>query len=189
RTAAGIAVAATDADADAVSVYRFGPGGWSRVGGAEAGRLPRRIAAADLDGDGLDDLAVTNPDLGSVTVLIQQRHGTFSAPTPAVGVAPSDVAFAEADGRPGLDVVVTDRSTGQVVVVSNDPARTFASVARYRAGTGPSSLQQTDAGAQPHSRDEPVALAVGQFDADGSEDVAVVERGAREIRTLTGKAG
>jgi hypothetical protein len=41
------------------------------------GSLPRSIAAADLDGDGLLDLAVANSGSGDVSVLLNQTDGTF----------------------------------------------------------------------------------------------------------------
>src|SRR5262249_22673645 len=81
-TADGLAVAGSDAEADTVSVYRFAGRSaltpFARVAVVNAGRLPQRVAAADLDGDGLDDLVIANTLGDSVTVAFQQAGAAFT---------------------------------------------------------------------------------------------------------------
>src|SRR6185503_6341006 len=109
--------------------------GFTRTVAFRAGSLPQRVAAADLDGDGLDDLVAANAAGNSVTIALQWSDGTFAAPRAvATGATPSDLAFADVDGAGGLDVVVSNRSSGDVSVLFNDPAHTFTRTARYRAG-------------------------------------------------------
>src|SRR5205823_2882740 len=105
RTATGSAVAASDLGGDTVSVYAFM--GRPRtpptlVSIVSAGRLPQRIAAEDLDGNGLDDLVIANTLDNTVSIAFQQADGSFrNTRTLAVGVTPSDLTFADADGRDG----------------------------------------------------------------------------------------
>ena len=58
-----------------------------------AGNLPRALVAADLDGDGRQDLAVANFGSGSVRILGGNGDGTFVlGPTLAVGANPQGIA-------------------------------------------------------------------------------------------------
>jgi hypothetical protein len=191
RTAAGMAIAVSDLTADTVSVYTFSGTAFTRTAIVAAGRLPQRIAAADLDGNGLDDLVIANTLDNSLTVAFQQADGSFISTFPAlpVGVTPSDIALLDVDGQDGLDIVVSNRSSGDIDVLFNDPAHTFARTARYRAGLGVSGLQDIDGRLNPSSREEPVSLVAGQFTSDTLPDLVVVDRGAHQFGTLIGTPG
>ena len=83
--------------------------------------LPTRIAAADLTGNGLDDIVVADSLDNSVQVAFQQSDGTFSSPlTLPVGVSPSDIALVEVNGDGLPDIVVTDQASGDVSVFLNE---------------------------------------------------------------------
>ncbi len=180
------AVAAIDARDNAVSIYTWNQAtrGFDRSVGFVTGNLPVRIAAADLTGSGrLDDLVVANAFGDSVTIALA---GHFDAPiTRAVGSAPSDIAFAPMSGSNGpMDIIVSDQASGDFTVLFNDAAHSFSQQSRYRAGAG---LFDIDAGASRQtvlSQLLTTGVLAGDFTGPGSDDVVVLNRGARSFTLL-----
>src|SRR5262249_32973768 len=87
-----------------------------------AGGNPWSVNAADVSGDGVLDLVVTNGgDVGGLTVLLGNGDGSFGPPiTTAVGPDPTALAVADvnADGRP--DAALTRFFSSKVSVLLND---------------------------------------------------------------------
>lgn len=88
------------------------------------------IAIADVNGDGLNDLIVTDPGptggmTPTVNVLLQDatKHGTFLAPV-SYGIAtqdlPKSIVVTDLQGDGGLDIVIGAKQT--VTVLLHDPA-------------------------------------------------------------------
>ena len=77
NTSIGPLLASVDADDDAVSLYAYQHGNFVRVGSLPTGRLPEQIVAADLTGDGWDDLVVRNAGDGSLSVFFNNGKATF----------------------------------------------------------------------------------------------------------------
>ena len=55
-----------------MSLYTFTGTAFTRTAVVNAGPLPQRIGAADLDGNGLDDLVIANTLDATVTIAFQQ---------------------------------------------------------------------------------------------------------------------
>jgi hypothetical protein len=129
---------------------------------------PVQIVAGDFNGDGILDLAVSNFYVGSVTVLLGNGDGTFTASlsSPQVPGANGMVA-ADFNGDGILDLAVGDSSNTVTILLGNGDG-TFTAA--------PSSP------AAPGSR----AIVTGDFNGDGIPDLAVVT-GNGELEILLGK--
>lgn len=117
-----------------------GAGGFAQVTDLAVNDRPRGIAVGDLDGDGLDDLAVSddradaNGD-GGITILWQEADGSF---TPTVLATPNlaRLAFAgnaDEDGRPDL-FAITNRGGPDFAVLRNLGGRAFGDPELYLSG-------------------------------------------------------
>lgn len=140
-----------------------------------AGQGPVSIAAGDFNGDGHLDLATANgnePDGSGNTILLGQGDGTFTAGTsPASGASPHAVAVGDVNNDGFLDLVTaygTSGSAGVFTVLGN--------------GDGTFSPTGT---AQPFTATGfPVAIATGDFNADGLLDVVTANQGSDDVSLL-----
>lgn len=148
-------------------------------GEAGKGRSPQGLAVADLDRDGVRDLAVTSNRGEGIWVLwgkgspaepkrtfTDKRYETDSFP---LGLAVSDL---DRDGR--LDLVAAN---------DNNVGNTNVSVLYGKSNRGFKPFVTYDAG------DDPGSVAVGKLDDDGRPDLAVTNFSDDEINVLYGEAG
>jgi hypothetical protein len=117
------------------------------------GAIPLSLCAADLDGDGFADIAVTNN--GSNTLSLFRSvpgTGVVQQPDYPVGPGPRYIAASDLDGDGKTDLIVTTYNS--LAILKNNGNFSFAKsvVAGNGALTG---------------------LAVADFDGDGRPDVAV----------------
>jgi Bacterial Ig-like domain (group 3)/FG-GAP-like repeat len=121
---------------------------------------PNVVAAADFNGDGIPDLAVSNSNSGGVllSILLGKGDGTFSATatSPTVGLYPDSIVVADfnADGVPDLALTSVDQNIVTVLLGNGDG--TFKSAPNLGTGSTPQSV------------------ATGDFNGDGIADLAVV---------------
>ena len=196
QTGSGLAVAAADAHFDpalstnqfvfTVSLYTVAPDGTvSRSTAFSTTALPVRLAAADLTGNGLDDLIAANSLDNSVTIALQTAPGQFAAPlTLPVGITPSDIAVADVNGDGLPDVVVSDQASGDVTVLLNDAAHSFSQALRFRAGTEPDGLDTTSGSPAVSSLAQSVSVVAGDFTGNGRNDLIVVNAGSHSFSVL-----
>jgi len=117
------------------------------------------MTAADLDGDGLLDLAVTgalpgNSYPGTLFVLHGLGNGLFAAPaTYTTGIAPGPVRAANILGSPALDLVVGHLSDAPLLIYPGNGDGTFAEPAGVGTGGGVANF------------------VVGDFQLDGHADI------------------
>jgi hypothetical protein len=122
---------------------------------SSVGQDPTGIAAADFNGDGIPDLAVTNSDSNWVTVLLGEGNGTFHPQsTAATGSDPVSIAFGDFNGDGIPDLAVTNLTSSTVTVLLGKGDGTFTATA-----------------ASPSTGNNPLSIAVGDFNGDGIPDL------------------
>ena len=102
------------------------------------GQAPTAVAIADFNGDGVPDIAVTDPQTDSVSVYLGLGQGLFA---PAfelpVGTNPTAILAASLSGATLPDVAITDNpsgTAGQVTVILS-PASLFSNLSGSIAQT------------------------------------------------------
>lgn len=130
---------------------------------------PSAIAAADVNGDGWPDVAVTSATGHSVTILTNNAGVLRVAGVYSVGNTPTGVAMGALSTGPNAlpDVVVTDMG-GAVYVLRNNGSGGFGSTTTIVSGVLPRSA------------------TIADFDNDGLPDVAVGNAGDRNVCILKG---
>src|SRR6266481_3683663 len=127
---------------------------------ATGGGFPWYVVAADFNGDGKLDLAVSNYQDNSLSVLLGNGDGTFQAPqTTPVGTNPAKVAVGDFNGDGKPDLVVSSVANGTVSVLLGKGDGTFLPPLVTPAGS------------------DPWYFAVGDFNGDGKLDLAVADYG------------
>jgi hypothetical protein len=122
------------------------------------------IAIADVNGDGLNDLVITDPgptggSAPTVNVLLQDaaNHGSFLAPVSypiATPDSPQSIVVTDLQGSGKLDIVIGARES--VIVLLHDPANP----GRFLAGTS-------------YAAEDANEIAVADINGDGKPDIVV----------------
>ena len=105
-----------DASQDGVVVLRGRS--FQKAWSGKTGHAPTAIAVGDVNGDGIDDIAVCNEGGADVTVLLGSKNGLREAPgSPfAAGPHPSGVALGDLDGDGHADLAVVLPETNEIRV-------------------------------------------------------------------------
>jgi hypothetical protein len=140
-------VATSDVSSATVSVFLGnGDGTFQPKQDYPAGSGAYALAVADLNGDGIPDVVVTNPSLnGSVNVLLGNGDGSFQAPVsyPA-GSYFQTVAVADLTGTGVQDIIAGDYVDNRVKVLLGNGNGTFQAAVSYTVGPTPRSLAVAD---------------------------------------------
>jgi hypothetical protein len=143
------------------------------------GESPHGIVAADLTGNGIQDLVVANNGFhdgcaSSLSILLGNGDGSFQ-PAQNIDVGPNPFAIAvgsfDGDGIP--DLAVTHRSptpTGPetVTILLGNGDGSFRNAGDYQVGTGPASI------------------AVADFNRDGHDDLVTANTVSHTVSVLFG---
>ncbi len=145
-----------------------------------AGPKPQGIAIADFNGDGKNDVALTNygTSLTASTVDVFLGDGTGTAYTAASGSPISltgqlgayTVIADDFDGDGAKDLAVANLGSDTVSVLRGNGDGTFAA---------PVTLAMTGGAVAPATAiKEPISLAAGNFNADAKRDIVVADFGS-----------
>jgi uncharacterized protein (TIGR03437 family) len=150
-------------------------GGFGAAAGSpfSVGSKPVSIAVADFNGDYVPDLAIVNAGDNTVTVLLGNGTGGFTAAADnpfAVGSAPVSVAAGDfnKDGMNDLAIANSDDNTVTVLVGTGMGGFTAAAGSPYAVGKAPSSVVAAD------------------FNADNIPDLAIANSGDNTVTVLLG---
>ncbi|MEW6776983.1 MAG: FG-GAP-like repeat-containing protein, partial [Bdellovibrionota bacterium] len=134
---------------------------------------PNELEAADFDGDGILDLAITNGFDGNVTVAYGDGTGAFIYGAPntfPTGAGPYALVAGDFDKDGYPDLATTGQSSNDV------------SIRLGFASAPPSGTQDPDT---PYFvGNNPVGLATADLDQDGALDLVLVEQGSDGLRVL-----
>src|SRR6202167_3130500 len=134
-----------------------------------AGTQPTGLVTGDFNGDGKIDLAIANSGSNTVSMLLGNGDGTFTAGTHvAVGSRPAWLVTGDfnEDGIPDLAVVNSGSNTVSILLGNGDGTFTLH--------------------ASPGTGSAPFAVAAGDFNADGHLDLAVTNANGASVSILLG---
>ncbi|MFQ5843618.1 MAG: FG-GAP repeat domain-containing protein [Planctomycetota bacterium] len=138
-------------------------------------KAPRGVGIHDLDGDGRQDLVQLAPaEARPVRTRFQQPDGTLG-PEVAFKLARLSVLdLLDLDGRPGDEVLVVQRTSGllRALTMSRQPAGKETGIPLGSVQIHPF---------EPKGSDKGRAVAVGDVDADGRNDVIVTEPSLAQV--------
>ena len=138
------------------------------------GFFPQSVAVGDFNADGRPDLAVAITGNSKVAILLGASGGIFGAATTfTVGNAPNFVATGDFNADLDLDLAFSNDNGGNIIsVMLGGSAGTF----------GPGA----DLGTASFG---PIAVAVGDFNADGDPDLAVANNRGANVSIFLGGSG
>ncbi|MGA7221073.1 MAG: choice-of-anchor D domain-containing protein [Candidatus Sulfotelmatobacter sp.] len=133
------------------------------------GSDPDGLFAADLNGDGKLDLVAANNGSNTISVLLNNGNGTFAPnATYPVGALPFGVTGGDFYGNGIIDIAVTNNESNTVSILPGNGDGTFNAAGALTFSTG----------------NEPIELAVGDFNLDGRPDLVASNSGDNTISVL-----
>jgi hypothetical protein len=195
----GPVLASVDATGNSISLYAVRNGAFVLIGSLPTGNLPAQIIAADLYGNGADDLVVRNAGDGTLSVYINadNENGPFTTLPPpfdppvtiSVGPGISDVSAADFSGNGRMDILVTDKLTGLVGVISNLGPVAFAPPVVYPAGTGLYAVTNASGPATLTTFEATAGVAAAPLTPGGPDSLVAIDPGSNTASVLSGLGG
>jgi uncharacterized protein (TIGR03437 family) len=146
---------------------------------------PSSVAIGCLNGDNLPDVVVTNKAQSTVTVLLGNTAGGFTAPGETVSVLPQgvpqppgppaaypvSVAIADFNMDGKMDLAIANEGTDNLTILLGDGQGKFAAA----PGSSPIPVES-----------RPFFVTVGNFNGDPIPDLAVANEGDNTVTVLLG---
>jgi hypothetical protein len=163
---ADLAVANNITSGTATVLLGNGDGSFQAARSVAAGSTPFPVVVGDFNGDDIADLAMANAGSGTVSVLLGNGDGSFQAARNYyLGDTPDSVAVGDFNGDGILDLAVANAGSypdynGTVCVLLGNGDGSFQAAPDYNTGNTSDSV------------------AVGDFNGDGTLDLAVANAGS-----------
>jgi Domain of unknown function (DUF4347)/FG-GAP-like repeat len=135
---------------------------------ATGGSFPRGLTFGDFDGDGDQDIFVSNETSNNVSLLTNNSSGVFTTGTPfsGGGNTPHPLVVANFDGVNGLDIAVPLFTSNQLGLLKSNNSGGFQPAAIFAIGNFP------------------VFAVTADFNKDGRPDVATANLSSNNISVL-----
>jgi hypothetical protein len=131
--------------------------------------MPHSVAAGDFNRDKNPDLAVANSDDDTISILLGDREGSFTAASPVpAGDGAWFIAVADLNRDKNLDLAVSNVHADSVSILLGDGAGGFTAAAPVLVG------------------DTPYGIAVTDLNRDKTPDLAVANQFAANVSILLG---
>jgi hypothetical protein len=83
------------------------------------GKSPSRIAIGDLNGDGINDIAVTNYNERTLTIFLMSKTGVAATMTIQAGNHPDGICIRDLNKDGKNDIAVTNQADGTLMILLN----------------------------------------------------------------------
>ncbi len=156
-------VATSGYDNTVIVLLGHGDGTFSPANGSPitVGSFPQAVKIGDFNGDGIQDLAVANAKDNTISILLGNGDGTFSAAggSPvAVGSFPFFLAVADFDGNGTADIADSNEIGNTVTIL---------------LGNGDGTFTEASGSPIPNFNYNPGPIIPADFNGDGKVDLAV----------------
>ena len=149
------------------------------------GNNPSALVSNDFNSDGLPDLAVTNENDNTISILLNQNDGNFAAATNSPIVLPKTETGPIAIGSGILRNNLTNTNGTPITNADLLVVNSTSSNVSVFFGNGDGTFQEA-AGSPYAVGKTPSAIAVADFDGDGNLDFAVANTGDNTISAFKG---
>ena len=147
-----------------------GLGGFTTASTVQVPLAPMIVATADINGDGLSDLAFSQGD--NISIRLGNGTGGFTGSTEIPVSTPSALAFGDFNGDGKIDLAVTSTYDttipGIVTIKLGDGSGGFSGTNTFPVGINP------------------VRLVISDFNSDGYLDLATANSGSNDLSILLG---
>ena len=167
-----IGVAIVDQGSDSVTVLPGtgdGTFGQPLTTPLPAGSVATSVVAADFNGDGRLDLAITDSGLNEVYILLGNGDGTFESLAPIPVPSPTSIVSFTEGGF--LDLAVASGNPSAVTILLGNGKGTFTPETPIPLG-------------QPNNPPTPEAIVAGIFTSSGYTDLAVADVSTNDVTVL-----
>ena len=154
----------------------IGGGNYENIAELITGKTPKRVAIADLDGDGNQDIVVTNYESNTISIYRNKstdNNLSLNSFSPKVDITtgsnPENLKINDIDLDGKLDLIIVNLSSSTFSIIKNNSVSGSLSVNDFQ--------QKVDFTTNAH----PMDLVVCDLDNDGKPDIATANSGSTQI--------